>query len=203
MNIRVKFSVGLIGLGLVIAFIPLPGSHTLTEKPKNLLVQSLDKESYFTVDQVARFVVSEDSTVRLIDLRTKAEFQKCNIPGSINIPYNELLTTNPGNFLNIGNTKNIFYSNGDLNSGYAFVLTRGMNYQNTFVMKGGLNDWFNTVMNSTFTGGTISARENAIFEIRTGARKLFLEINNLPDSLKIKYMETRHSAAKKLDGGCE
>lgn len=203
MNIRVKFSVGLIGLGLILALLPLPGNRTLTVKPKKLLAQALHSESYFTVDQVARLVVSEDSTFQLIDLRTREEFLAYNIPGSINIPYNELLKKDPGGFLNNKKTKNIFYSNGGLNSGYAFILTRGMNYQNTFAMKGGLNEWFNTVMNSTFTGDKISARENALFETRTAARKLFTEINNLPDSLKMKYMETRLSAAKKLDGGCE
>ena len=40
-------------------------------------------------------------------------------------------------------------------------------------------------MNSTFTGERISARENALFETRTRARKMFTEINSLPDSLKM------------------
>ena len=35
------------------------------------------------------------------------------------------------------------------------------------------------------------------------AGKLFTDINSLPDSLKIKYIEAKHFAAKKLDGGCE
>jgi hypothetical protein len=37
-------------------------------------------------------------------------------------------------------------------------------------MKGGLNEWFNTVMNSSFTGDKISARENALFETRQGQK---------------------------------
>jgi hypothetical protein len=28
-------------------------------------------------------------------------------------------------------------------------------------------------------------------------------MNSLPDSLKMKYINSKHSAAKKLDGGCE
>lgn len=75
--------------------------------------------------------------------------------------------------------------------------------ENIYVMKGGLNEWFNTVMNSSFTGDSISARENALFETRTRARKLFAEINSLPDSLKLKFIKAKHTTAKKLDGGCE
>ena len=70
-------------------------------------------------------------------------------------------------------------------------------------MKGGLNEWFNTVMNSRFTGERITARENALFETRTRAKKMFTEMNSMPDSLKMKYIESEHLAAKKLDGGCE
>jgi hypothetical protein len=70
-------------------------------------------------------------------------------------------------------------------------------------MKGGLNEWFTSVMNGNFTGDKISARENALFENRMSARKMFTEINSLPDSLKQKFLESKHIAAKKLDGGCE
>jgi hypothetical protein len=58
-------------------------------------------------------------------------------------------------------------------------------------------------MNSRFTGTRISARENALFETRTKAGKMFTEINNLPDSLKLKFIRSKLTAAKKLDGGCE
>ena len=58
-------------------------------------------------------------------------------------------------------------------------------------------------MNSSFSGEKISARENALFENRMKARTMYNEINSLPDSLKMKFIEAKHTAAKKLDGGCE
>ena len=203
MNTREKFSVGLICLGFILALLPLSEKRSFIVRPEKLLSEVLDKKTYFTVDQVAKFVISEDSTVQIIDLRSPEEFRNMNIPGSINVPYNELLNNDPGSFLNNGSIKNVFYSNGDFNSNYALAIARGLNYKNIYVMKGGLNEWFNTVMNSSFTGERISARENALFETRTRARKLFTEINSLPDSLKLKFIEAKHIAAKKLDGGCE
>jgi rhodanese-related sulfurtransferase len=148
-------------------------------------------------------VASEDNTVQLIDLRPAVEFRAFNIPGAINVPYYEFLDQDPDRILNNGKTRNIFYSNGDLYSNYAMVIARGLKYKNTFVMKGGLNEWFSTVMNSSFTGERISARENALFETRMRAKKMFTEINSLPDSLKQKFIESKRLAAKKLDGGCE
>ena len=203
MNIREKISVGLVIMGFTLALLPLSGSRSFIVKPHKLLAETVDEKSYFTVDQVARFIVLEDSSVQIVDLRSPEEFRSFNIPGSINVPYKEFLNKDPGSFLNNGNIKNVFYSNGDFDSNYALVLARGLNFKNVYVMKGGLNEWFNTVMNSSFTGDRISARENALFETRSRAKKMFTEINSLPDSLKLKFIDAKHIAAKKLDGGCE
>jgi rhodanese-related sulfurtransferase len=203
MNTREKFSVGLLCLGFILALLPLSGSRSFIVRPQKLLSEVLDDNNYFTVDQVARFVVSEDSSVQIIDLRTPEEFRIMNIPGSINVPYNKLLDSDPGSILNNGKNLNIFYSNGDYNSNYALTIAKGLNLKNIYVMKGGLNEWFNTVMNSNFTGEKISARENSLFETRTRAKNMFTEMNSLPDSLKLKFIESKHIAAKKLDGGCE
>jgi rhodanese-related sulfurtransferase len=203
MNIREKYSVTLICLGLILALLPLTGNRSFTVRPAKLLPVALNDQSFYTVDQVARFVVSEDTSVQIIDLRTPEEFASFNIPGSINIPYRDYVNSDPSGLLSNKELKTIFYSNGDLESNYAMIMAAGMNYHNAFVMKGGLNEWFNTVMNSSFSGERITARENAIFEIRTQARKMFAEINSLPDSLKTKFYESKHIAAKKLDGGCE
>ena len=203
MNTREKFSVGLLCLGLILALLPLSGNRSFIVKPQKLLSEVLNADTYLTVDQVAKFVVSEDSSVQIIDLRSPEEFKTVNIPGAINIPYSKLLDSDPAGILNNGKSRNIFYSNGDFESNYTLAIARGLNINNTFVMKGGLNEWFNTVMNSSFSGEKISARENSLFETRNLAKKMFTSINSLPDSLKMKFIQSKHSAAKKLDGGCE
>jgi rhodanese-related sulfurtransferase len=203
MNTRVKFSAGLLILGLILALLPISATRSFTVKPQKLLDEVLDKTTYITVDQVARHIISEDNSIQIIDLRSSVEFRTFNIPGSINIPYNEFLNNDPDRFLNNGKSENILYSNGDFDSNYALVIARGLKYKNTFVMKGGLNEWFRTIMNSRFTGERISARQNSLFEIRTRARNLFTEINSLPDSLKLKFIDSKRIASKKLDGGCE
>jgi len=203
MNIRQKFSAGLLIIGFILALLPLSGSRSFTVKPQKLLGEVLDSSTWFTVDQVARFIVTEDSSVQIIDLRTPEEFKSVNIPGSVNLPYSKFLSIDPGTILNNGKARNIFYSNGDFDSNFALAIARGLNLKNTFVMKGGLNEWFNTVMNSKFTGEKISPRENALFETRTRAIKMFSEMNSMPDSLKLKFIQSAHLAAKKLDGGCE
>lgn len=203
MSVREKLSVTIILLGVVLLFLPLGNSLSLTVSQNTVAGRVFGQDAEISADQVARMLVAEDSTLRIIDLRPADEYRKLSIPGAINIPYPEMLAARPETFLGTGNTRNIFYSNNDMVSSYALVLAIGMGYDNCYVMTGGLNEWIRTVMNSRFTGETITARENALFETRTRAAKLFREYNALPDSLKIRYLNSMRFDPRKLDGGCE
>ena len=200
---RLKLFAILFPLGIILAFLPLSGRYSLHEKPEAVLESVLADNSFFSVDQVARFVVTEDSTVQLIDLRSPEEFRDFAIPGAVNIPYSSLLSQDLESYLNRRGIRTIFYTNGDYISGYALVIARGLGYGECYTMKGGLNEWYGVVMNSRFTGEKITARENALFETRSRAKKLFTEMNSLPDSMKVKYMALQQIERKKLDGGCE
>jgi 3-mercaptopyruvate sulfurtransferase SseA len=203
MNTREKFSAALMGLGLILALLPSGNGRSFRGSPANLLKELTDESTIYTPDQVARLIVSEDSTLRLIDLRSEDEFRSFSIPKSVNVPYEEFIHKNLQTVLAGGNMKNILYSNGDLDANYALAVSKGTGHKNVFVMQGGLNSWFDNIMNSSFSGERITARENALFETRTRARKMFTEINSLPDSLRMKLLESKKLQAKKLDGGCE
>ncbi len=203
MKPRVILSVILVLFGVALAFLPAAGKYAMHGSSQRLAGKIFDGNTGFTTDQVARFTALEDSTIRLIDLRPVAEFKKFNIPGAVNLPYDSMLIRDPEPYLNVPGRKIIFYSNGDLYSGYALMLAKGLGYENCFVMEGGLNAWFETVMNSRYTGERITARENALFESRRKARDLCNRVNSLPDSLKTAYIAAQKFDPKKLDGGCE
>lgn len=203
MNARIKLSVLLAGVGLVLAFLPFNAAKSFQLKPTELLEISSNSDMFFTVDEVARFVNNEDSTIQLIDLRSASEFMESNIPGSINIPFNDLLNPNWEGYLNQDRVRNVYYANGDETANMAWTIVSGLGYSNSFVMKGGMNEWYLTVMLSEFTGERITPRENALFENRYKARKTFTQINSLPDSLKKQYLEAKRLEESQLDGGCE
>lgn len=109
MNARIKITVLLLGLGILLAFMPNTSSKTFKLKPDELLAKSVSEEIYFSVDQVARFVNNEDSTIQLVDLRSAEEFRKCNIPGSLNIPFEDLLKPKFSGYFNQKNMSIVFY----------------------------------------------------------------------------------------------
>ncbi|WP_167604714.1 rhodanese-like domain-containing protein [Maribellus sediminis] len=203
MNARIKISVLLVGVGFILAFLPFNAAKTFKVKPGELVELAAASDMYFTVDEVARFMNNEDTTVQLIDLRSEVEYMKSNIPGSINIPFDDLLNPNWEGYLNQKKVRNIYYSNGNETANLAWTIATGLGYKNSFVMKGGLNEWYKLVMLSKFEGERITPRENALFENRYKARRTFTEINSLPDSLKMQYLEARRLEESQLDGGCE
>jgi rhodanese-related sulfurtransferase len=202
MNARLKISIVLAGIGLILAFLPFNAAKTFKLKPTELVEISANDDMYFTVDEVARFVNNEDSTIQLIDLRSKSEFTESNIPGSINIPFDDLLNPNWEGYLHQDKVRNVYYSNGDETANMAWTIVSGLGYTNSFVMKGGMNEWYKTVMLSEFEGKRITPRENALFENRFKARKTFKQINSLPDSLKTQYLQAKRLEESQLDGGC-
>lgn len=203
MNIRNKVSLFLFLCGLLLAILPLTGHRSFNVKPEALVSKVLDPNLSLTVDEVARLIVNEDSTIRLLDLRNPGEFIKSSIPGAVNVPYSLFISSDPDIYLNDKDKKIILYSEDDYSSNLALVYSMGFGYNNAYVMAGGLNEWTKTILESKFTGTKISARENAIYEIRARASRIFNEINSLPDSLKAERLKASRFSAKKLDGGCE
>lgn len=203
MNSRIKISILLAGVGLLLAFLPFNAARSFQLKPSELLEAAQNENKRFNVDEVARFANNEDTTIQLIDVRTTKEFMESTIPGSINIPFEDLLNPDWEGYLNQNKVRNIFYSNDDQLATLAWTVTAGLGYPNNYVMEGGLNEWYLTVMLSKFEGDKITPRENALFENRYKARRMFTEMNSLPDSLKRQYLEAKRLEESQLDGGCE
>jgi rhodanese-related sulfurtransferase len=202
MNARVILSVWFIGLGIILALLPDKKVRSNQLKANELLEKAINGDYLVSVDKVARSLVMEDTTVILVDLRSPDAFKECNIPSAINIPYDKLLDEEYEGYMEQKEGKLIFYSNGDILAAKAWTLCAEMGYENIYIMEGGMNEWYKTVINSRFMGEQITARENALFETRSKARKLFIEMNSLPDSLKTNFRAMKQKSAKKLDGGC-
>ena len=197
MKIRKEFSALLLLLSLILALLPLTANRSFTAKPEKLLPEVLKEDVSFTVDQVAEFIVREDNTVQLIDLRSPEEFRIQAIPGAVNIPYPEFIGKDPEAWLGNKKIRNIFYTTEDTEADYALVYSRGLGYENSYVMEGGITEWITTVMETKFAGDRITARENALFETRRRAGEMFTQLNSLPDSLKIQFLEVKKILCKK------
>jgi rhodanese-related sulfurtransferase len=114
-------------------------------------------------------IVKKDPTLRLIDVRSQDEFEKFSLPGAINVPIADLLSDQYADILNQDVKMNVFYSNGSLTANEAWMVTRQLGYKNNYVLEGGLNYWFDAILNPKKPESTSSDEEFAKYDFRKSA----------------------------------
>ena len=204
MNFRVFITLNLIAMASILLFLPAATGKKFYLTPNDQVNNLSDENIFVSIDKATQYINQSDSVIQFIDIRSPEEFATCNLPGSINIPYSQLLDKRWQGYLNQEQKTNILYSNGNVKSNMAYVLLSGMGYKNNFILDGGMNKWFEVVMSpQEFKGGRLSARENSILENRRKARELFTAFNSVPDSIRNSVLTSKILEEKKLDGGCE
>lgn len=169
MKARLILASTLIPLGLIIAAVP-----ENTTKPYKLTADELLEEvksgtQFIGPDQVADMVISKDPSLQLIDVRSAAEYEKFNLPNSINIPLVDILNPEWEGYINQDLNLNVFYSNGTNDANQAWMITRQLGYRNNYVLQGGLNYWVETVLNPEAPASTSPNEEILKYNLRKGA----------------------------------
>jgi len=160
-----------LALGLVI----LPRTNEQKEtNPKVLLSAIAEKSRYLTVDQVTHRIIENDPTLLLIDLRTADQFKTFALPGSLNITTDSLLSqANLELFSQPGKDK-VLYANADLTSEKAWLLCTRFSLNRIYIMKGGMNEWYNTIVKEKSVTGTPSSADLDLLSFRKAARQFFI-----------------------------
>jgi rhodanese-related sulfurtransferase len=169
MKPRVLLALFIIPLGLIIAAIPQNKTKPYKLTADELLNEVNTRTQYLTPDAVADMIVNKDPSFQLVDVRSQEEFEKFSLPGAINIPLADLLSDKYADILNQDIKMNIFYSNGTLNANEAWMVTRQLGYTNNYVLEGGLNYWFDTILNPQKPLSTSSDEEFAKYDFRKSA----------------------------------
>jgi rhodanese-related sulfurtransferase len=142
LNIKRLKSAGLLFLILAI--------FGCTEKPPSdaqlLLAKIADQNRFISADDLAKRIINDDPSIFLIDVRSLYEYEKYSLPEAVNIPVELLLNEKNMEIPQKDGIDLILFSNGDIYSDQAWLLLNQKGYSNTYVLKGGLNEWFRTIM---------------------------------------------------------
>jgi rhodanese-related sulfurtransferase len=161
----------LIPMGLIIAAIPQNKTKPYKLSADQLLAEANTRTQYIAPETVADMIIKKDPTLQLIDVRNQDDFEKFSLPGAINIPVADLLSDKYSDILNQDVKMNIFYSNGTITANEAWMVTRQLGYKNNFVLEGGLNYWFDAILNPQKPASTSPDEEFAKYDFRLSAGK--------------------------------
>jgi len=198
----------IIPMGLIIAAVPQNKTNPYKLTAEEVLNEANTRTQFVTADVVADMIVKKDPSLRLIDVRSQEEFEKFSLPGAINIPSTSLLSNEYADILNQDVKMNVFYSTGTLAANEAWMITRQLGYTNNFVLEGGLNYWFDAILNPQKPASVNSDEEFAKYDFRKSAGQALggggLAVQPASDQTGTSAKPVIKPAAKKkkASGGC-
>lgn len=169
MKPRTLLALFIIPMGLIIAAVPPNKTKPYKLTAEELLNEVNTRTQFISPDDVADMILKKDPSLRLIDVRSQDDFEKFSLPGAINIPVADLLSEKFSDILNQDVKMNVFYSNGTLTANEAWMVTRQLGYNNNYVLEGGLNYWFDAILNPQKPASTSSDEEFAKYDFRRSA----------------------------------
>jgi rhodanese-related sulfurtransferase len=207
MKPRILLALFIIPLGLIIAAVPQNTTKPYKLTANQLLSEANTRTQFLTPENVADMLVNKDPSLQLIDVRSQEEFEKFSLPGAMNIPLSDLLSDQYADILNQDVRMNVFYSNGTLNANEAWMITRQLGYENNYVLEGGLNYWFDAILNPQKPASTSSDEEFAKYDFRKGAGQALgggasVQAEQFPTSPAAKPVVKAAARKKKASGGC-
>jgi rhodanese-related sulfurtransferase len=200
-------SIIVIPMGLIIAAVPQNKTKPYKLTADQLLSEANARTQFIAPETVADMIIKKDPSFQLIDVRSQDDFEKFSLPGAINIPVTDLLSDKYTDLLNQDTRMNIFYSNGTITANEAWMVTRQLGYKNNFVLEGGLNYWFEAILNPTKPASTSPDEEFAKYDFRLSAGKalgggLAVQTNQNQGNTSPKPALQTAPKKKKAAGGC-
>ena len=141
--------------------------------PEILLSKAISSERYISTDVLADILINQDPSFILIDVRDETEYAKYSLPNAINIPLKKLLDEDSIPYLNQDQYNVILFSNDNFYADQAWILCNRLNYKNLKVLKGGLNNWFNTIINPPIPTENMTSLDYDLFSTRKAASMFF------------------------------
>jgi sulfur-carrier protein adenylyltransferase/sulfurtransferase len=148
--------------------------RTKETNPRELLTSVDDPARFLSTDLITERIIGADPSLQLIDVRPAMDFRKYALQGAVNIPLDSLLSPQWKDVLTQPGKDKVFYSNGDIEADQAWQICKRISVQRIFVMKGGLNQWYSTIMKCSPPAATAPSQAIDLYNFRLAARQYFV-----------------------------
>ncbi|MEL0456712.1 rhodanese-like domain-containing protein [Flavobacteriaceae bacterium SZ-1-7] len=180
-------------------------------KSEALLNHAISPERYISTDQISDKLISRDPSFILVDVRDEASYNDYTLPNAINIPLAKLFDDNSAPYLNQDQFDVVFFSNDNFHADQAWILCYRLGYKNLRVLKGGLNQWFNTIINPKIPSEDMPAEDFELYSTRKAASMFFgvaYQDQNVEKDMAIskpapkKIITVAKKKKRPVEGGC-
>jgi rhodanese-related sulfurtransferase len=142
-------------------------------EPESLLANAISPERYISSDELAHKIISGDPSILVIDVRDSERFESYSIPGAINIPLEDILDEENEEYLDQAAYEIVLCSDDNFYADQAWILCNRLGYKNLRVLQGGMQDWFNSVINPPQPDEKMPNSEHELYSFRKSASMFF------------------------------
>lgn len=173
---------------------------------KEFLIDLNNPARFLSTHQIAKKIIERDPSVFLVDVRTPSEFEEYSIPGAFNIPLENILEEEWVDYLSQDGMDVILYSNGDIYADQAWTLIAQQKDNYLYVMKGGVNQWFSTIIQPVAPPETAPSEAFDLYAFEKAASIYFggssANVDNSAAPTAKKTVVVRKKKKKAAEGGC-
>ena len=147
---------GAVALGVLAPFVGSPYSmHHGSVDVAALARNVAREEDHVTALELAQWIKDRRRGLRVLDLRSREEYEAYHIPTAELLSIDSVATT-PFR----ADETLVLYSEGGAHAAQAWVFLRALGYRDVFFLRGGLYEWLEQVMNPTLGDTTPAARDS-------------------------------------------
>ena len=176
---------------------------------KELLSNVVSPERYISTDELADKIINQDPSFILIDLRDKKSFDNYSLPNAIHIPLKKILEEDATAYLDQNQFDVILFSNTNFYADQAWILCNRLGYKNLRILKGGVNEWFSTIINPPKPTENMPSTAFELYTFRKAASMYFgvaypesIKRNVVKTVIPKKVMVVKKKKKRKPEGGC-
>jgi len=173
-------------------------------EPNDLLWEIIQPTRYITTDQVAKMIIEKDPSLLVIDVRSADEYNEFSLPNAIHMSLDSILNSSNNMYFGIKGMNVVFISNDDIKADQAWVINKRLGYKSMYVMKGGLNRWYETILSPKQPAETAPKTDFELYTFRKGAQLYFTgaQVDTTSIQKKDKLIIQRKRKTKVTSGGC-
>lgn len=172
MRTRIILSIVIVALGTTAAMLPQRSNDSIQLNERQLLQEMLRESNYLSVDELADLLINLDPSIRLIDVRDTSDFNE-PIRGAINIPVDSIFSDSYAFVFDQSIMKNVIYASDDAQAVQVWAIMTQLGYKNNYLLKGGLNQWNELILNPQRPESTASKAEFDLYNQRLAAQQFF------------------------------
>jgi rhodanese-related sulfurtransferase len=155
---------------LVIAAVVAGGLAAIAGAPRRPIHGTVDvtrlaeivemEEDHVTAVELAKWIRDDHAGLRVLDIRSDAEFKEFHIPGARNVQLSEVAR------MPIDSTATyVLYSEGGPHAAQGWFLLQARGVENVYFLRGGLYEWLEQVMNPRLAPNASEAERDSLLAL--------------------------------------